>query len=107
MFETRAVASLRAFGRVGIIVPKYRHGSVERNRLKRRMRELVRIELLPSLAALDIVIRALPRAYDRDFDALRAEVRRMSQTLARMRPADPATDPTTGSATPDPIADTN
>lgn len=83
VFETRAVASPRAFGRVGLIVPKYRHGSVERNRLKRRMREIVRVELLPALAPVDVVVRALPHAYARDFGALRAEVQRIAEMLMR------------------------
>lgn len=69
--EVRVLASLQAFLpteahpdglrpraadaplRVGIVVPKYRHGSVARNTVKRRLRELVRRRLVPALDALD------------------------------------------------------
>jgi ribonuclease P protein component len=59
-------------------VPRHRHSAVDRNRLKRRLRELVRIELLPSLRecpALDVAIRARREAYAAPVDALRADVR--------------------------------
>jgi ribonuclease P protein component len=50
---------------------------VDRNRLKRRLRELVRIELLPTLrasAAVDVTIRARTEAYATDLGALRSDV---------------------------------
>lgn len=79
--EVRACASLRAFGRVGIIVAKHKHGSVERNRLKRRLRELVRTRLLPGLGPLDVVVRSFPTAYDAPFAALTADVDRIARKL--------------------------
>lgn len=88
--EARAIASPRAFARAGFIVPLYRHGAVQRNRLKRRLRELVRLELLPLLATLppmDVVLRALPHAYARDFDALQGDVRGVARQLAALAPA--------------------
>jgi ribonuclease P protein component len=50
---------------------------VERNRLKRRLRELVRCEILPLLPELraDLVIRTGPRAYAAEFDVLRTELK--------------------------------
>ncbi len=87
----RVIASLRAFARVGFIVPRYKHSAVDRNRLKRRLRELVRLELLPSLPPIDVVLRTMPHAYNRDFDSLREEVRRLqSQLSALTLPAPPA-----------------
>lgn len=64
--------------RAAVIVPRHRQTIVDRNRLKRRLRELVRIELLPAVRprALDLVIRAAPAAYRRTFDELRGELRR-------------------------------
>ena len=66
------------YSRVGIVVPKHRQTSVLRNRLKRRLREVGRRELLPRLAgagcALDIMIRARPEAYDASFADLSAEL---------------------------------
>lgn len=80
-FELRVGASPLAVPRVGWIVPKYGHGSVERNRVKRRLREVVRLEWLPVLPPCDVVIRALPPAYALDWDAVRRDLRK---ALARL-----------------------
>ena len=75
--EVRTLASLRREGRIGIIVPRYKHTAVDRNRLKRRLREILRREWRTPLAAedpRDIVVRATPAAYRADFVALRAEL---------------------------------
>lgn len=53
---------------------KYGHTVVKRNRLRRRLRELVRVLLIPKLPGLDLVIRALPTAYAADFSELAADV---------------------------------
>lgn len=68
---------------MGVIVPKHKHGSVERNLLKRRLREVVRTRLLPELPAMDLVIRAFPEAYSASFDALRAQLERAGERLRR------------------------
>jgi ribonuclease P protein component len=47
---------------------------VDRNKLKRRVREIVRVQLLPHLPAVDLVIRARPTAYDQAFAALATEL---------------------------------
>ena len=64
--------------RVGVIVPKHRHTIVERNRVKRRLREILRTEVLPQLTAAgiaaDVIVRARPQAYDAAFEQLRAEL---------------------------------
>jgi ribonuclease P protein component len=49
--------------RVAVVVAKHRHNIVERNRLKRRLRELIRVRLIPGGRELDVVIRSLPGAY--------------------------------------------
>ena len=72
--EARASASLFSHPRVGIVVPKHRHKVVARNRVKRRLRELVRTALLPDLGSIDLLIRAKPAAYDSTFDELSADV---------------------------------
>ena len=82
--DVRATASLRAYPRVGVVIPKYKHNAVARNRLKRRLRELVRLEWLPSLPAMDVVVRVTPVAYDRTYDALRDEMRQVGQRLLRL-----------------------
>jgi ribonuclease P protein component len=47
---------------------------VDRNQLKRRVREIVRVELLPHLPAVDLVIRARATAYEQLFAALATEL---------------------------------
>jgi RNase P protein component len=52
--------------------------------VKRRLRELLRADLLPILRgrpALDVVVRAAPEAYAAKFDALRADVARIASRL--------------------------
>jgi ribonuclease P protein component len=73
---------------VGFIVPKHKQTSVARNRLKRRLREIVRRRLLPALPPIDLVVRARPEAYGATFDALDAELARASAKLAPPRRAD-------------------
>ena len=71
-------ASPATFSRIGWVVPLHRHGTVERNRLKRRLREIARLELLPRLGgrdmARDVLLRARKEAYDADFATLRDEL---------------------------------
>ena len=47
---------------------------MNRNKLKRRVREIVRLKLLPHLPAIDLVIRARATAYDQQFSALATEL---------------------------------
>ena len=67
-----------AFPRVGVVVPKHRRTAVERNRLKRRLREVLRAELLPRMAdaqlAADVLVRARKEAYSATFAQLRDEL---------------------------------
>ena len=72
--EVRALASLLPYARVGIVVPKYKRNGVARNQLKRRLREIVRTRVLPTLPPGDLVIRANPAAYDAPFERLVLEL---------------------------------
>lgn len=71
-------ASPVAYPRVGIVVPKHRRNSVERNKLKRRLREVLRIEVLPRLiergVPVDFLVRARREAYNATYDQLHDEL---------------------------------
>ncbi|MEX2528157.1 MAG: ribonuclease P protein component [Gemmatimonadota bacterium] len=75
--------------RFGLVVPKHRRRVVERNRLRRRLRELGRVELLPSLEAqgvlMDVLIRARTEAYQAPFGVLQAEMREVAEALCSGR----------------------
>jgi ribonuclease P protein component len=60
--------------RTGIVVPRFGETAVARNRLRRRVREILRRELLAALPAVDVVVRAKPAAYTAGFAVLRAEL---------------------------------
>ena len=74
-----------AHSRLGLVVPKHKRTAVLRNRLKRRLREAGRRELLPRLmqaeVALDVMIRTRPEAYDVNYETLRLEVARVAEEL--------------------------
>jgi ribonuclease P protein component len=66
---------------LGVITPRFGHTAVQRNRLRRRLREHARRQLLPHLPAIDLLIRARPPAYaapagdlHRDLDSWRAQL---------------------------------
>jgi ribonuclease P protein component len=71
-------ASLSSYPRVGVVVPKHRHSVVERNLVKRRLREVLRLEVLPRLAsagiAADVLVRARREAYTASYGVLRDEL---------------------------------
>lgn len=65
--------------RVGVVVPRHGHTIADRNRLKRRLRELARREWLPEARenglAADLLIQARAEAYEGSFDELRTAFR--------------------------------
>ena len=72
--DVRFAVSAQTKPRIGLIVPKHKHSAVDRNRLRRRLRELIRLDLLPSVTQGEALIRAKNDAYDVSFDGLRAEI---------------------------------
>jgi ribonuclease P protein component len=87
--EVRYLASPLAQARIGVIVPRYGHTAVERNVVKRRLRDLARRDLLPVLASappgmvLVVVIRATPSAYAASHAVLRAALKKVVPQLPR------------------------
>ncbi len=78
-------ASPASRSRWGVVVPKHRHNLVERNRLKRRLKEIGRVRVLPALREaaleLDVMVRARAEAYEASFDQLRDELNRVTEAL--------------------------
>lgn len=69
--------------RVAVVVPRHGRTAVQRNLLKRRLREILRVSWLPDAAPRDVVLRARPSAYDRNFSELeRSVLRCLSDTNA-------------------------
>ena len=70
--------SAAARSRLGLIVPRHGRRIVDRNLLKRRLREIGRRRVLPWLdeqgALTDVLIRARPSAYEAEFEGLSGEV---------------------------------
>lgn len=83
--EVRTVASLLSHVRLAVIVGKHRHTIVERNRLRRRLRELARIRLIPFHSKVDVVIRSLPTAYDASFSVLTDEIDEIGRQLGEQK----------------------
>ena len=88
--DVRVVASPRDHCRVGFVVAKYGHSAVERNRVKRILRELARRRLLGALrqlmagTAADVVLRAKPEAYRATLSILAAEFDGLAARIARV-----------------------
>lgn len=75
--------------RLGLVVPKHRRRVVDRNRLKRRLREIGRREILPRMRmeslALDLLIRTRPEAYETGYQQLRRELVEVIEELCSGR----------------------
>jgi ribonuclease P protein component len=69
--------------RVGIVVPKAKHTAVERNHLKRQLRELARCHLTVSSGIpIDIVLIARSTTYQATFAMLSVEVQQLQGLIA-------------------------
>ena len=75
--------------RVGLIVPKHRRRVVDRNRVKRRLREVCRREVLPRLRdaelSLDLLIRARRESYETSYQQLKRELVEVTEELCSGR----------------------
>lgn len=79
--------------RVGFTVPRALGSAVERNRIRRRMREAARLNLRAAGQAVDVVIHPKKSALRIDFAELREEIARaferiQSPVASRQSPAD-------------------
>jgi len=71
--------------RYGTIVPRYGKKIVDRNLLRRRLREIGRTRVLPALRAagrdVDVLVRARPHAYQARFAELRDQLEGLTERL--------------------------
>lgn len=88
-----AIPSERAETRVGVTVSRNLKSSVQRNRARRRLRELARLSLLGPGSPLrevgiryDVVLIARPPAVDAPFSELKAETEQAAIRLANQKP---------------------
>lgn len=73
--------SLLGHARLGLIVPLHQSSAAQRNRLRRRLREILRRDVLRNLPPIDLVVRAKRSAYTASFAVLRAELTDAMETL--------------------------
>jgi ribonuclease P protein component len=85
-----ASASPSSYARAGVIVPRYRRPVVERNLVKRRLREVLRREVLPRLGVaglgMDVLVRARREAYGTGYAVLRDELVRWTEEQCSRAP---------------------
>ena len=67
--------------RVAVVVGKFGFTAVARNRVKRRLRELVRLYMLPALPPMDLLVRARRETYAATFAMLRDDVTTVVERL--------------------------
>jgi ribonuclease P protein component len=80
--EARVSASLLRYARIGVVVPKHGRNVVDRNRTRRRLREIVRLCLLPAVNGVDVLLRASPQAYIATFDQLAQQVNMIADWIS-------------------------
>jgi len=88
-----AVASQAAGSRIGVAVSRKIRSAVERNRARRRLREVARLHMLGPGSPLsqvgiryDVVLIARPAALEVSFADLKAEASLAALRLSRIKP---------------------
>lgn len=69
--------------RIGLTVGRALGGAVQRNRIKRRMREAVRLHLSQLTASVDVVLNPKKTALTADFSQVKAEVKRALEVVQK------------------------
>jgi ribonuclease P protein component len=66
---------------MGLIVPKFQSSAVARNRLRRRLSEIWRVDVRERQGARDLLVRTRKEAYEASFVDLRTELLRWVEGL--------------------------
>jgi ribonuclease P protein component len=82
-FRPQKAAEGAAGPRVGFTVSRAMGGAVQRNRIKRRLREAVRLNLAKLHAPVDVVINPKRTTAEAEFSALTSEVERAFQQIGQ------------------------
>lgn len=69
--------------RIGVTVSRALGGSVDRNRIKRRMREAIRLHLVELKGSLDVVFNPKKQVKSADFSAIEQEVKRALEVIGK------------------------
>jgi ribonuclease P protein component len=69
--------------RIGVTVSRVMGGAVERNRIKRRMREAIRFHLAELAADVDVVINPKKMVLDGEFIQVEQEVKRAFEVIQK------------------------
>ena len=77
--------------RLGVVVPKHRHRVVDRNKVKRRLKEIGRREILPRMREAgqcgDLLVRARKEVYGASYQQLRRELIEIAEELCSGQPS--------------------
>jgi ribonuclease P protein component len=79
--DGKARRSETAGARIGLTVPKALGGAVDRNRIKRRMREAVRAALPLLDSPVDVILHPRRSVIDLDFQQLKREVAQIFRSV--------------------------
>jgi ribonuclease P protein component len=83
LLDIRLLDSRTGKARAAVVVALFGNSAVDRNTLKRRLRELVRVRMLPRIGPKDVLVRARRETYAATFkqleDAVESATLRISQ----------------------------
>jgi ribonuclease P protein component len=72
--------------RLGVVVPRYKTTAVARNRLRRRLREVLRRRIVSRMPPVDLVLRARPHAYEARFAGLTTDLEQWLLSISDRHP---------------------
>ena len=82
LLDLRRLDSAAGHPRFAVVVAKFSFSAVQRNKVKRRLRELVRLHMLPVLPPMDLLVRARREAYGATFEMLSDDINDAARRLA-------------------------